>query len=953
MKDVRKLLGNGQVPAMTAPRVSLDSAGAVNEPELVGMLQEVVLPHIIANRDQRDPIRIWVPQCGSGEEAYVIAICLLQYLGERASNTRIQIFATDLDGAAIATARAGIYPQDRLRALLPQHLLRFFYQVDGNLKISPEVRELCVIAYQDLCNHPPLAKLDLIRCGHALSRLQPEVRQTVLATFFRALKNSGVLMLGEPVEIEEVKALFTPGEGAGGVFFKRTGAATNVHRGAAPQGPGVAGRGAAGIAIPANAPTQTEAGLSDLAACRIELARTQGELKIAIRMQQATLQELKRTRQESLASMDRLQSLYEELQSANEELQTSNEELHASKEQLQTSNEELISLNDELRSRNIDLRRISDEFANVLSAVNIPIVMLDKDRAIRSFTPAAETLFGLVAADVGRPIAHFRLGMNVPDLERMISAAIQKESETTLELQRRGRWYLLRVRPFRTRGDKVEGALIALLDIDELKRKERALQKDRNFISAILDAAGDLLVVVLDPQGRIVQFNRVCQELTGYSMEEVRGRRVWDFLLVPEEIEMVGAVFSQATGGSPVNYENYWVTKNGERRLISWRNSTVTGEDGALEFVIGTGIDQTDRAEAQNQAVESAATVHALLETAAQAIVAVDPDGRIILANAATEKMFGYSRMQLLGRPVEELIPRRLREKHALHRKNWFAQPLSRPMGAGLALIGLRSDGSEFPIEVCSSYLHNREGTIGVSFISDVTERRKNEETVLDYQRQLRQLAASLISGQETESRELARELHDVFSQELAALSMEISSMLHFTRSRNRLAPRLGELGKKIGRLAQEIQRTSRQLHPAILEELGLEAALREECDSLSRNLGVPVQFNATGMPPALPQEDSLCLYRVAQESLHNIRKHLGPTEVSVDLSGSPQAVSLRVADSGDGFDVAQARKRGGLGLISMEERTRLVNGKFSIQSQPGKGTVVEVVIPLKASTQA
>lgn len=236
---------------------------------------------------------------------------------------------------------------------------------------------------------------------------------------------------------------------------------------------------------------------------------------------------------------------------------------------------------------------------------------------------------------------------------------------------------------------------------------------------------------------------------------------------------------------------------------------------------------------------------------------------------------------------------------------------------------------------------------VGVSFISDITERRKSQQTLLDYQFQLRRLAASLISAQESENRELARELHDVFSQEIAVLSMEVSSLLHSAGARSRLEPRLAELGKKLGLLAQEIHRTSRQLHPSILDELGLEAALREQCEALSQHSDLSVRFTATEMPFEIPQDVSLCLYRVAQESLRNVRKHVGRAEVNLRLAVSPEGICLQVSDSGDGFDLEQARKRGGLGLISMEERARLVNGEFSIQSQPGIGTLVQVLVPL------
>jgi signal transduction histidine kinase len=140
----------------------------------------------------------------------------------------------------------------------------------------------------------------------------------------------------------------------------------------------------------------------------------------------------------------------------------------------------------------------------------------------------------------------------------------------------------------------------------------------------------------------------------------------------------------------------------------------------------------------------------------------------------------------------------------------------------------------------------------------------------------------------------------------------------------------------------------SRRLHPAILDELGLKAALREECVGFSAQLGVPAQFESEGVPTTLPEDVSLCVYRVAQESLRNIAKHANATNVRVVLIGGKGGLTLRIEDTGDGFDLNEVKGKGGLGLISMEERVRLVGGKLTIQSKPGDGTKVEVFVPLR-----
>ncbi|MEP6467434.1 MAG: PAS domain S-box protein, partial [Parafilimonas sp.] len=674
----------------------------------------------------------------------------------------------------------------------------------------------------------------------------------------------------------------------------------------------------------------------ELLRVRNELAHTREYVQAIIRDQESTNDELKTVNEEALSGM--------------EELQSTNEELETSRKELQSSNEELVTLNEQLQNRNAELAHRSDELTNVLNGAGFPILILDTDWRIRLFTPPAEKVLGLLPTDVGRPIGNLRLGVLVPDLEELISTVVAKGGDVRREVQNPdGRWYALHIRPFWTGERKIEGVLMAFVDVHEFKLNKEALQKERNFIAAILDAAKDLLVVVRDREGSIVHFNRVCQQITGYSLEEVRGRKPWDLLVVPEEAASVRATLRQVCGGTPVQRESHWLARDGRRLLISWSNSIVKNDDDSVELVIGIGTDVTDREAAQVHAQESDSTVRAMMETASQAILALSQSGRIMMANPAAERMYGYGGQELVGLPLENLMPERCRERYAAHLMKWFSQPGSRPMSVGMELSCLRRDGGEFPAEVSLSSISTRDGTLGVAFIADITERKENERTLLAYQRQLQTLAAGLIAAQESGNRELARELHDVFSQDLAAIGMEISSLKEESKSDDNLVAHLSDLGNRITRLAAEMHRTSREIHPAIVEELGLEPALRQECEASQRRSAIPTQFTAENVPAELPTEVALCLYRIAQESLRNVHKHSPEADwVHISLEASPERVTLRIEDAGDGFELNAALRKGGLGLISMEERIRLVKGELTIHSHPGKGTTVTGLVPLE-----
>ena len=219
-------------------------------------------------------------------------------------------------------------------------------------------------------------------------------------------------------------------------------------------------------------------------------------------------------------------------------------------------------------------------------------------------------------------------------------------------------------------------------------------------------------------------------------------------------------------------------------------------------------------------------------------------------------------------------------------------------------------------------------------------------------QEQLKKLPALLMRAHEVERRSLARELHDDLVQNLVALSMQASTLLKASPgSPAEQISEIRDLGKKIGDLADRVHRISHHLHPAVLDDLGLEAALKEECRDFSQLYGVPVQFKAKDVPYSLPGDIALCLYRLAQESLRNVGKHADAKKVRVRLERGKTDLALFIEDAGSGFVVDEVKGIGGLGLISMEERIRLVNGKFTIRSQRGVGTKIEVHVPLPGGT--
>jgi two-component system CheB/CheR fusion protein len=256
---------------------------------------------------------------------------------------------------------------------------------------------------------------------------------------------------------------------------------------------------------------------------------------------------------------------HEEVLSANEELQSTNEELETAQEELQSSNEELTTLNEELQNRNAELGHLANDLSNLLVGVSIPVIIVGGDRRIRRFTPAAEPLLNLIPSDVGLPINDIRPNIDVPDLDSLISEVSGKGALLEREIQTRdGHWYSFRMRPYKTAENKIDGVLMALMDIDVIKRGFNQAVAERDLTANLLDMSRALIVIV-DSAGRITGFNRACQQLSGYSFREVNGRAVWDFLLPAEEVDEVKAIVERAVEGEQPagTYERTWIGKDG------------------------------------------------------------------------------------------------------------------------------------------------------------------------------------------------------------------------------------------------------------------------------------------------------------------------------------------------------------------------------------------------------
>ncbi len=899
---VRLLKQNTAEVKALSDDIFIHVTGFFRDPECFQALRKRVFPKLQLNR-RLAPIRVWVPGCSTGEEVYSIAMLLLESLGANAHQTKIQMFGTDISETAVERARAGIYSEAALRGVSPARRRRFFLKVEHGYQINKEVRGLCVFARHDLASDPPFSKLDLISCRNVLIYAGPSLQNRILSAFQYALNPGGHLFLGKSEAISAYSATFAPEDRNHKIFARKPNAALAPRfdwRLEDAKEPGLAQPRIALPPLIADFQKQAEQVLlqqyappalvidSDLRILHLQgnigpylvlptgpptahllkmlrpelildlrraVSKAKKELTAVVtqpiqfehsghpgmvRLEVSPLtkgagnkpdllvvfnalapaepanpktsakggkkkdsgleRELAATR-EYLSSLiadhetaqEEMKAAHEEILSSSEELQSTNEELETAKEELQSSNEELLTLNEELLHRNLDLSVLTNDLNNVLVGVDIPVVVLDGSLHIRRFTPMAGRLLNVLETDVGRPFSEVASALEVSNWDALFAEVISLVHPLEREVKdKTGRWLSLRIRPYRTSDNKIDGVIVILLDTDIIRRE---LEESRDY-------------------------------------------------------------------------------------------------------------------------------ARMLLESAEQAIVAANANGKIVLINGATEKMFGYHRADLLGKPLNLLLPGE-RE-------------------------GRRYDGSRFPVEVSLSTIDQAGVKLSVAFMTDITERERLAALSETYRAEIRALAAQLITAQEEERRRVSRELHDSLCQKLASLALDVENLAVALPAPATTRVRLQDLGARAIKVSEEARHIAYELHPSVLDDLGLVVSLKALCDEFSKTEKMRVNFNAGKLPVLVPQKIASGLYRIAEESLRNVAKHAKAKHLSVELAVQDHSFVLSLDDDGVGFAPLAVKGKGGLGLVSIGERARIMGGTLSIESKPGDGTCISVRVPFE-----
>lgn len=447
----------------------INVTGFFRDPEVFSTLSSAILPDLVRRHDETRPIRLWCAGCSTGEEAWSLAMLILEEIARSRPTLKLQLFATDLDPDAVATARHGVYPASIDKDVTAERLQRFFMADDHGWRVGPALQSSVVFAVHDLLTDPPFSRIDMISCRNLLIYLQPGAQARAISLFHFALRPGGLLLLGKAETVAE------PGDAPAPAFTLISLQAHIYRRNAShrplPVLPAETG------SMPALASHQSPpwpvSGMPStrLQALEAELASIRAELANADRHPGDNDPEQ--------------QAIHADTLSRNQEYQSTNEELITSQEELQSLNEELVALNGQLQETIDRQRTMADDLNNILNSTNVATIFLDLDMHIRFFTPATRVLFNMLPGDIGRPFTDLAPLTPDPKLAADIAAVRGGRKSPDREITATdGTCFSRRAMPYRAHDNHAEGVIITYTDVSERKRAEQVMLEARETAEA-------------------------------------------------------------------------------------------------------------------------------------------------------------------------------------------------------------------------------------------------------------------------------------------------------------------------------------------------------------------------------------------------------------------------------------------------------------------------------------
>jgi PAS domain S-box-containing protein len=488
-----------------------------------------------------------------------------------------------------------------------------------------------------------------------------------------------------------------------------------------------------------------------------------------------------------------------------------------------------------------------------------------------------------------------------------------------------------------------------------------ALEASEARLAGIVEWSEDAIIgLALD--GTVTSWNRGAEKAFGYRSAEALGKPIT--LIVPEDrrTEAAQVLAKIARGEAVEHFETQRCAKDGRLIDIALTVSPIRDAAGAVVGAskISRDITRRKRAEAEAAQMRTALTaaqtrLGAIVDSAMDAVITVDPAQNIVLFNRAAEQVFGVRREEAIGTSLDRFIPARFRAGHR-HHVDQFGRTgvTSRRMGDVTTLWALRADGAEFPIEASISQADQDGDRYYTVILRDITVRKQHEDELKRQQQELRELSARVLEAREEEKARLARELHDELGQLLTALKMDLSWLRERIPAAE-MAKKAEEMSALLDRTVMATRRISADLRPLMLDDLGLADAAAWLVEDFGKRSGIECRIQ---LPPPEALEDlsksvATALYRAVQESLTNIARHAQARRTWVIFSAENGHIHVEIEDDGRGIAAEDLAKARSLGLKGMRERIAYLGGSLEIAPAPRGGTRIRVRVPAKNPREA
>jgi PAS domain S-box-containing protein len=511
-----------------------------------------------------------------------------------------------------------------------------------------------------------------------------------------------------------------------------------------------------------------------------------------------------------------------------------------------------------------------------------------------------------------------------------------------------GGWTLFLARRLNTEEGRFKGLVVAAMSIEKLEKLYNVLK---------IDIFRPISVYRLD--GTLIASMPHRESLIGSPAPELSNEPTpapGDLVRITSHARGDGARQAFALGRVPQYPLLVSVTDDEESTLASWRETAIPIAFGAalvcLLMVIAASLLMAQLHHEEvlaHSLMEANDRYHRTVDSMMDAVVAVDDEQNIMFFNPAAEQMFGYKAVDVLGTPLQRLIPHKLRGAHHQHLERFGELDSgvhSRSMGPQLDIAGLRADGTEFPLESTISRITIDGQQQFTAVLRDVTHRRRAESHMREMNRQLRALSVSLQNVREQERTRISRELHDELGQQLTGLKLDLAWIGKRVREGRDLEPQaMDKMRSQLDEAIASVRRISSELRPPILDDLGFGEAVSWLAKEVAKRSGLDLQLNLPAASMVHDSELATALFRIVQESLTNCVRHAQASRVEIELVTNEKDLLLKIQDDGQGFDTEKSQT--GIGLLSMRERVDALGGQLLISSHPGLGTTVLVRISL------